>query len=252
MQEDTYGIREAFRREPEQTRQLVKFGLGGAIVIAVLGTVAAMLLNALLAAPVMLAMSLIYGFALVVSAARLVSDASGRRFVESALSKPSRLHGGDEPKAPERMAPVAEQASFNRNYFMLRLQEEVANARRDGREMAVIAIEATAPGVPMNPELAEKIATEFAKIASNHFKTISNSLSMSENEYVMSLPMTDAAETKAFVSKVVQSLGNYWCHFGIAAYPEDGTSAESLIKAARDAVNESREGKSRSKSPAVA
>jgi hypothetical protein len=53
------------------------------------------------------------------------------------------------------------------------------------------------------------------------------------------------------VSKVVQALGNYWCHFGTAVYPADGTSAESLVRFVRQAVEESREGKA-SKSHAVA
>jgi hypothetical protein len=68
----------------------------------------------------------------------------------------------------------------------------------------------------------------------------------------MSLPHMPASEAKPFVSNLVQSLGNYWCHFGTANYPVDATSAESLVKASRDAVEESRQGKNRSKSHAVA
>lgn len=250
MEEDSFGIREAFKREPEQTGLLFKFGLGGAIVIAIFSAIAGLFLNALLAAPVTLVLSLIYGFVLVVSSARLVSAAVGRRFVESALRTPhrmsERMHSGEDHQAPAPVTPVREQASFNQAYFMMRLQEEVGNARRDGHEMSVIAIEATAPGVPMNADLAERIANEFATIAAGQNKTISHTLSVSESEYVMSLPSTDATETKAFVSKVVQSLGNYWCHFGIAIYPADAISAEELVAYARQAVEESREGKTKS------
>jgi hypothetical protein len=106
--------------------------------------------------------------------------------------------------------------------------------------------------MPMNPEVAERIANEFATLASGQHKTISHTLSVSEAEYVMSLPQTDAVEAKAFVSKVVQALGNYWCHFGVAVYPVDGTTAEALIRHARDAVDESRKGRTGSTSHAVA
>lgn len=256
MEEESFGIREAFRREPEQTSFLIKFGLGGAFVIAVYSAIAGMVLNSLLAQPITLVLTLTYGFVMVLTTARLVSGAVGRRFVESALS--SRTPHGMAERAqnnPEQrgasISPVREQASFSHAYFMMRLQEEVANARRDGREMSVVAIEATAPGMPMSGDLAERIAQEFARLASDHHKTISHTLSVSESEYVMSLPETDGAEAKAFVSKVVQALGNYWCHFGTAVYPADGTSAESLVRYARQAVEESREGKG-SKSHAVA
>ena len=251
MEEESFGIREAFKREPEQTGFLIKFGLGGAVVIAIFSAVAGLFLNSLLAVPVALVLSLVYGFVLVLSSARLVSSAVGRRFVESALSRGTphrmseRMHAGEDHQASAAV-PVREQASFSHAYFMMRLQEEVGNARRDGHEMSVIAIEATAPGVPMNADLAARIANEFATIAAGQNKTISHTLSVSESEYVMSLPATDASETKAFVSKVVQSLGNYWCHFGIAIYPADATTAEGLVKYARQAVEESREGKTRS------
>jgi GGDEF domain-containing protein len=256
MEEESFGIRDAFKREPEQTSFLIRFGLGGAFVIAVYSAIAGLFLNALIAQPVTLLLTLGYGSILVLSTARLVSSAVGRRFVESALSSrtPHRVaeRAGEAAQAAAPLATVREQASFNRALFMLRLQDEVATARREGREMCVVAIEATAPGMPMNADLAERIANEFARLAASHHKTITQTLSVSESEYVMSLPTTDATEAKAFVSNVVQAMGNYWCHFGTAVYPVDGTSAESLVTCARQAVEESRGGKSGSKSHAVA
>ena len=254
MEEESFGIREAFRREPEQTSFLIKFGLGGAFVIAVYSAISGMFLNALMAQPITLILSLVYGFVLVIATARLVSGAVGRRFVESALSGRTPLRPGERQQAgaTQNATAVREQASFNHAYFMLRLQEEVANARRDGKEMSVVAIEATAPGMPMTPDLAEHIAVEFARLTSNQAKIISHTLSVSESEYVMSLPHTTGTDAKAFVSTVVQALGNYWCHFGVAVYPADGTTAESLVRYARQAVEESRSGKSASRSHAVA
>jgi len=250
MEEETFGIREAFKREPEQTNFLVKLALGGGLVVAVFGVLAAVLLGSIMVLPVVLVLSLIYSAAVAMTTARLVFSGVSRRHMESAMH--SRTPGQVQASATASVAPVAEQAFINQAYFMLRLQEEVASARRDGREMTVLAIEATKPGMENSPELAEKIAKDLAEIASNHHKTISHTMSVNECEYVMSMPDTSAAEAKLFVSNMVQSLGNYWCHFGTANYPVDGTSAEGLVRSAREAVDESRQGGRKSKSNAVA
>jgi hypothetical protein len=249
MEEESFGIREAFKREPEQTNFLIKLVLGGGLVVAVFSVVAAVVLNAILVMPVALVLSLIYGSAIVVSTARLIFSGASRRYMESALSSRSAVLA--PASASAAVTAVAEQASFNHAYFMLRLHEEVASARRDGREMTILAIEATVPGVEMNSQVADKVAKELAEIASNHHKTISHTFSVSESEYVMSLPNTSSAEAKPFVSKLVQSLGNYWCHFGTASYPADATTADGMVRYARESVEESREGKSK-KSHAVA
>jgi hypothetical protein len=54
------------------------------------------------------------------------------------------------------------------------------------------------------------------------------------------------------VSKVVQALGNYWCHFGVAVYPNDATSANSLIERAREKCEESRQDKGHERTPVAA
>lgn len=248
MDEETFGIREAFKREPEQTNFLIKLVLGGGLVVGVFSVVAAVLLGSVMVLPVALILCLIYSVAVALTTARLVFSGVSRRYMETALHGRTPGHAG---QAKPEMAVVPEQASFNQAYFMLRLQEEVAAARRDGREMTVLAIEATVPGVEMGPQVAEKVAKEIAGIASNHAKTISHTLSVSESEYIMSLPHMAGAEAKLFVSNLVQSLGNYWCHFGTACYPADGTSADGLVGYARESVEESRQGKG-AKSHAVA
>lgn len=271
MEDESFGVREAFKREPELTGYLIKLVLGGALVVSAFSVLAAVLVQALLVFPVVLAMSLIYSVAVLLTTARVVFAGASRRYMETALSSRTPRHGAERVKAsepeeraperpraserqraPEPPAPVVEQTSFSETYFMLRLQEEVASARRDGREMSLIAIDATVPGTAMNREAAERIAADMAKIAADHHKTISHTLCLSESEYVMSLPHTTAKEAKSFLSNLVQALGNYWCHFGVAVYPDDGTSAEGMVAHAREAVEESREGKSKSKKHAVA
>jgi GGDEF domain-containing protein len=249
MEEESFGIREAFKREPEQTNFLIKLVLGGSLVVAVFSVLAGVLAGVIMILPLALVLSLVYGSAVALTTARLIFDGVGRRHMESALHSRAAAHAGEAAPA---VAAVAEQASYNHAYFMLRLQEEVANARRDGHEMTLLAIDATLPGIEMNAEATEKLAKELAQITSNHYKTISHTLSLSETEYVLSLPKTSAAEARSFVSNLVQSLGNYWCHFGTACYPADGTSADGLVRYAREAVEESRQGKNKSRSHAVA
>lgn len=246
MEEESFGIREAFKREPEQTSFLIKLAVGGGLVVAVFSVLAAVLLGSIMVLPVALVLSLIYSAAVVVTTARLIFSGASRRYMESALR--SRTPGHVDEAT---VVPIKEQTSFSQTYFMLRLQEEVATARREGREMTVLAIEATRPGVELGPEVVERLAKDMAEIAANHHTTIGHTLSVSESEYVMTLPRTSAAEAKPFVSRLVQSLGNYWCHFGTACYPADGTSAEGLVNFARQSVDESRQDKG-SKSHAVA
>lgn len=276
VEDESFGVREAFKREPELTGYLIKLVLGGALVVSAFSVLAAVLVQALLVFPVVLVMSLIYSVAVLLTSARVVFAGASRRYMETALSSRTPRHAAERvkasepeeraperprapesreserPRAPAPPAPVVDQTSFSETYFMLRVQEEVASARRDGREMSLIAIDATVPGAAMNREAAERIAADMAKIAADHHKTISHTLCLSESEYVMSLPQTTAKEAKTFLSNVVQALGNYWCHFGVAVYPDDATSAEGMVNHAREAVEESREGKSKSKKHAVA
>ncbi len=282
MEDESFGVREAFKREPELTGYLIKLVLGGALVVSAFSVLAAVLVQALLVFPIVLVLSLIYSVVVLLTTARVVFAGASRRYMETALSsrtprqgtervkasepdpreperqrmpqsrEPERPRSPDRARAPEPPAPVVEQDPFSEAYFMLRLQEEVASARRDGREMSVIAIDATVPGAAMSRETAERIAGDMAKIAADHHKTISHTLCLSKSEYVMSLPHTTAKEAKGFLSNMVQALGNYWCHFGVAVYPDDATSAEGMVNHAREAVEESRLGKGKSKSHAVA
>jgi len=96
------------------------------------------------------------------------------------------------------------------------------------------------PGQELTPATIEKVSFELAHLASNQSKTISHSLSIGPTEFIFSLPNLGKASGRDFVSKVVQGLGNYWCHFGVAVYPENATDAEALFNFARQQCEESR------------
>jgi len=263
MEEDTNSLREAFRRQPDETNFLVKFGLGGPCVIWVAGNVAGLFWPTLGATTVMLLMTLVYGLVLAVLSARTAHSGATRRYAEAALGRrtsalprfggPRSLHDV-QAQPPEKAAPApppppppaVRATPFHEKYFMLRLREEVQNARRDHRGMTVVALDVTMPGLQATPEIVSRVCSDIAELASNQHKTISQPFHVAESEFVFSLPYCEAGESKAFVSKVVQGLGDYWCHFGIARYPDDATDADSLVAKAREACEASRQGKQRS------
>src|SRR5262249_18838220 len=125
----------------------------------------------------------------------------------------------------ETVLPPLPATNFQQTYFLLRLNEEVSQARRHGHLLSLIALDVTVPHQTMTPDLTEQVAFEMAHIASDHSRTISFPLSTGETEYMFCLPQTDGRGVKAFTSSLVQSLGRYWCHFGIVTYPDDGTDA---------------------------
>ncbi len=61
MEEEAFSIRDAFKREPEQTNFLIKLVLGGGLVVAVFSVLGAVLLNSIAVMPITLGLSLVYG-----------------------------------------------------------------------------------------------------------------------------------------------------------------------------------------------
>jgi len=103
------------------------------------------------------------------------------------------------------------------------LSDEIRNLTRGVREEKVMT---TASPPTSQPDLAEGYAAwRFT----------------GETEFLFCLPQTDSKGVKTFTSQLVTALGRYWCHFGVATYPEDGTDAETLFNRAREACELSRQ-----------
>jgi hypothetical protein len=128
----------------------------------------------------------------------------------------------------------------------------VLRSRREGHELSVIALELNVPGQEISPAVVEQVSFEVAHLASSQAKSISQSLAVGPNEFVFCLPGFDHAASRDFMRKVVQGLGSYWCHFGMAVYPENATDAESLFNFARQQCEQSRHDQGHSQAPAVA
>jgi hypothetical protein len=64
-------------------------------------------------------------------------------------------------------------------------------------------------------------------------------LALGDAEFVFSLPHTGLEDTKQFVREVLRALGEYWCYFGIATFPDHATTAQALVEKAREACEAS-------------
>ena len=257
MQEGKDGIIDILKREPEQADFLIKFGLAAPIVIVAWNWVASYLLSNLLIVPITLLLVFIYGGVLVYLISQLVHSAN-RWQVESAmqarrlLTGNARLTGNTRYIDPTQKAsnedspPPLPQVNFHQVAFFLSVQEEVLRARREGDAMSVFALDITPPGGDLSPETLDKISFEMAHLVTSQSKTVGYWLSVGPTEFVFSLPHANQAQAKDFVSKLVQALGDYWCHYGIAVYPRDATEAEALVRRARQQCEESRRDKGHS------
>jgi GGDEF domain-containing protein len=271
MLDEETSVLSALRREPEQTAMLFKLSAVTAIVLAVWDLVAGSLLPGVAVTAGLVLLVMAYGVAMTFLVARIMT--SSRHWVSSSAATASRLatpssergtsHGVDiaalrrrpdealaesapetpvervETAEPSGPPPVSETNAFNESYFIMRLQEQVKDARRQGHEMCVAAVHVTIPGMDMTPEIAENVGYEMARIATGQARLMSQPLALSDSEYVFSLPHTGIDETKQFVRDIVRAFGEYWCYFGIAAFPQTGHDAQSLVEKARAACEAS-------------
>ena len=258
------GLMAAMRNDPQRTATLLKLGGTGALIIGAWVLGGGFVLSSVIVALVAVALVLAYG-AIVASivggitrheashqvASRRLAPSSTRR--QEHEEPPVRLVADDyddeDEPAPKRPSAriVEESNSFHVTYFMSRLNEEVKNARRHGHQMSVVVLDVTTPGAEVTPEQSEAISQEVARIAALHPQTISLQLALGPSEFMFSMPRSDAKATKEFVSQVIGALGRYWCHFGTASFPREGTNAEGLVDAAREACDTSRKDGTRGK-----
>ena len=274
MEQEDRNILAALRQEPEQTAFLIKFSLVAAAVIVAWDVLASMVLPVPVVKAVAVLLIFAYGATIVFVVARIMASVRGVGYVPATsprltASAATRRLDRSAPAESDEYAPAADDERtpphvanrpqpdavvtmappiFNEQYFMMRLHEQVKDARRDGRQMCVAAIEVTVPGGEASPEEIDRIGLEMARIGSQQWKIIGQPLAVSESEYIFSLPASNADEARLFVREIVQALGEYWCHFGIAMFPRHATDAEGLVEQARDACEVSRQGGKQPKS----
>lgn len=269
MRDQDNSVLAAFRREPEQTAFLFKLSAVTAIGLAAWDVMAGWVLPAIAVTAVIVLAAMAYGAALTFIVARIMGGSrewvsssqlaaeklavsGGERYrsgrgaeLEALRKRPDELPPveDDDASAPAELHPAApspmDTIVFNESYFMLRLQEQVKEARRQGREMCVAAVHVTLHGSEMTPEISQSIAYDMARIASSQSRLMSQPLALSDSEFVFSLPQVGPNETKQFVREVMRAFGDYWCYFGIAAFPRHATDAVTLVERARAACETS-------------
>jgi hypothetical protein len=129
-------------------------------------------------------------------------------------------------------------ATFDHWYFVLRLEDEIKRARRQGTGVSVAMMRIGLPGEAPTAAMTEQINFDVAQLAANHAQTMTMPSAIGPLEYAFLLPNTDRKEARARIAPLLAPLGDYWCEFGIAVYPDDGTEAEGLVMLARERVED--------------
>jgi GGDEF domain-containing protein len=232
----------ALRHDPERGRFLLRLGIGGALLIIAWDQLASLVLPALAVVPIALLLLLAYGGAITLAIARAVQAASRWQYESAVLAEKlltSRRREHDDQELGG-LAQAAVEASFHQAYFLIRLEEQVKRARREGYPLCLICLDVSLPGHELSADVLDAICYDVANLASSQSKTVELASTLAQTVFVFCLPRCDREAARSFVSKALQNLGSYWCHFGIAAYPAEATSATALLEQAWHACEESR------------
>src|SRR5690606_3172285 len=87
----------------------------------------------------------------------------------------------------------------------------------------------------MTPEVAEAVAYDVARIASEQSQVMTLPLALGDTEILFSLPRMDLDGARQLVREVVRALGAYWCYFGIADFLGHANNAQTLVEKTREA-----------------
>jgi hypothetical protein len=244
------------RHDPRQTQTLLRVGLGGALLIVLWLSLGGIVLSQILVSLLGIVFTTTYGTALVALGGKLVQSA-GRWEVDAAVNAQRLLESdfrrapaGPAPGAPATTAPnppllgdviqaiqeagaVSTASRFQEVYFLTRLNEDVQKARREGSRLSVLVLEVDLPTSDPDDAEVDKLAVDFANVASNLKSRVSNPLQIGRTEYAFYVPGADRTMAESVMRSFVQALSAYWCQFGLAVYPENGSNAEGLLEAAR-------------------
>ena len=219
------------RREPERSLFVVKLGLAGLLVIVLWAAAAPLALPVVAVVPVLVALLAVYGATMIVLTANLVRSLDHWQ-VTSAMHTRRLLATAS---APSRQAELREEDEpvFYDWYFSLRLEEEVKRHRREGGPMAVVVMRVAPHDSDPSRIEREQIDLAMAHLAVNHQDVLKFPNSLETLEYAFCLPGMDSFTARDMVSRLVTALGNYWCYYGVAVYPEDASTGEALLEHAR-------------------
>jgi hypothetical protein len=216
--------------EPERSKLLLEIAGGGALLLAVWSLVGDSLLSDFLYLPVTLAFAAAYAAALIVFTGNLVHGAD-RHQVESARTARRLMRVAPGSAADTSPAAPLTAASFDYWYFILRLEDEIKRARRQGESLSVVIMRIDPPG-GVTDGAVDQINFDVASMAASLSQTMSMPSAIAPLEYGFILPRLGRAEARAHMTPLLGPLGDYWCEFAVAVYPDDATQAEALVEKA--------------------
>lgn len=220
------------QKEPERTKLLLKVAGGGALALLLWTWAGKTFLNDVEFVLLNLVAIVGYAVAIVLFTGQLVRGAD-RWQVESAEQARRLLSKG---RHAETVSADPGIATFDHWYFVLRLEEEIKRARRHGTPVAVVMMKVGKPGDEPSAAMTEQISFDMAQLATSHANTMTMPSAIGPLEYAFLLPDSDRKEAKGRITPLLAPLGDYWCDFGIAVYPDDGTDAEDLVEMAREQI----------------
>ncbi|HXH22045.1 MAG TPA: hypothetical protein VNN10_08445 [Dehalococcoidia bacterium] len=227
------------RSEPEGVKLLAEVAAGGAVVLAAWSLIGDSLMSDLLYAPITLALAAAYAAALIGFTGSLVHGAD-RWQVESARQA-RRLLRTAPPAPGATPGPVSRTpTSFDFWYFVLRLEDEIRLARRQGQRVSIVLMRIDPPGGATDSAI-EQINFDVASIAASYAQTMSMPSAIAPLEYAFVMPGAGREDARSRVAPLLGPLGDYWCEFAIAVYPDDATQAEALVQFAQEELDRSLE-----------
>ena len=243
MQDRFDGFFAAFKREPEQTKWLLRIGIAVPLLVVAWNVAGREVTSSIVIGIVVLLAMMAYGVALSIMTMRIMR-ASERWMVEAAVTARRFSDRVQKREEDDDVDPAsAVHSAFQQANFLARLKEDVAKARREGDRFCVVWLDVQVPGADPLPSQTDRMALDVAELLGGQATTIGHSLDLSLNEYVFTIPHHSKSEGRAFLSKLILGLGRYWCHCGIVEYPTEGTDAEALFARARELCEASRQGK---------
>ncbi len=230
MEEPSDSFIDTLRREPDRAVVLLRLAIAVPPAVALWSLLAPWTLPDLGVAAVTMLVVLAFGGVMAWLASSLTRHAD-RWQIQSAVEARRLLSRREAPREPERRA---EDSSFHQTYFMLRLQDEVRAARRIGAPMTVVVLKISEPVAGGSQALIEQVNFDMARLSASHARTIRAPSAIGPLEFAFCVPEQDRGETKTLVRQILGALGDYWCAYGIAAYPEDASEASALLDIARE------------------
>ncbi len=225
------------RSQPERAKLLAEVAGAGALTLSVWSWLGGSLVSEVAFLPLTLAMLVAYAAALALLTGNLVHDAD-RWQVESAMQARRLMTSSGSTARPATNQPAESgPATFDHWYFTLRLEDEIKKARRNGGQVSIVLMKIEAPG-GTSTAVTEQINFDVASMAASHVKTMSMPSAIAPLEYAFLLPDSDRGDARARVAPLLGTLGDYWCEFGIAVYPDDATDAEALVGIARREIEQ--------------